>query len=352
MRFSFATSSDAPEVLSLLEAEAAPGNLQLLYTRRDDPVASFTEESPESVTGLIRDDSGRAVAMVTIIPRRMYIGGQVRNVCYITSMKKDPSYTRQINWHRVFSRMDATGSYDAYYCSFIIENDPVRKMFLKRRTHIPYSVALDKYETFIFSPKVRVKDPFPELELCRIAGPEAAAFLTSCGKKHDLFPSLKDSPDISALLDEGIYCLKKDGRIVAAGALWDRRKVKQYYLMECRGIMKLLRLCNPLLSMLGYITLPPDDTMVKFAFLSFMTAEDDSPELLTSLFCRLKAEAQFSYDMIVAGATHSGSEYPVLRKIRAISFTTEINEIVMNGINDKPPAGIDGKSLDLECALL
>ena len=350
MTFSFATSEAAREIIALMEAEAAPGDLSLLYMRRDDPLASMLSESSQSVIGIMRDDEGAVAAMVAIIPMMMYIGGELKNVCYITSMKKSPSYTKNVNWIRVFSAMDATGDYDAYFCSFVEENDPVQQMFIKRRSHIPYSIPLCKYETFIYAPYVRVKDPCPELTLVRCSEKDAGdalQFISERQKHKDLAAG-----EINGLLPEDLYCLKKDGRIVAAAALWDRREVKQYYLKECKGKMRFLRALNPLFSMLGYVKIPPDDTLLKFAFISFLEAEDDSPELMTSLFCRLKEEARKSFDIIVIGASHNSPKYSFCKKIRHISFTTVINEIVMNGVNDKPSAGINGENIDLECALL
>lgn len=355
MVFSFGTSKDAPDVLRLLEDESYQGDLRIIFTRRDDPIASYKAENDGSITGMIRDNEGRAIATMSAIPRQMYIGGELKKTAYLSGLKKDLSYKKMINWRDVFAKMDAAGKYDAYFCCFVGDNDLIIRMLGKKRARLPYTIPVSSFDAFIYSPHVRIKDPHPELEFIKAEADDkdaAVKFINEQGKRHDLFHKLDSVDDVKGLDKADFYCLKKDGKIVAAGALWDRKEVKQYYLKECHGKMKLVRFLNPVLSLIGYIKIPPDNTRVNFAYISFLEAENDDPGLITSLLSRIKEEAKSSYDALFISAAHSSKKHGALKKIRGIRITHHIVQIVMNGINDVPPADIDGENMDIECALL
>lgn len=355
MEFSFGTSKDAPEVLRLLEGESYKGDLSIIFTRRSDPVESLLMESDGAITGVIRDKSGHVIATLSAVPRHMYIGGELKKVAYLTGFKKDLSYNKIINWKTVFSKMNETGNYDCYFCCFVGDNDLIINMLTKRRARLPYTLPICKLEAFIYNPRVKVKDPHPELEFKRATADSinyVLSFISGQGKGHDMFHKLDSVSDIKTLKSEDFYYLTKDGRVVAAAALWNRQSVKQYILKECRGKMKLARCLNPLLSLLGYVKFPPDNTQVNLAYISFAEAENNDPELLTSLLSRIMKEADGKFEAVIIGAVPSSWKHKVYKKIRGISIMHNIAQIVMNGINDNPPADIDGENSDLECALL
>ena len=101
--FAFAGPKDSLGILKIMEADITPGGLQLLYTRRDDPYVSFLKESPDAKVGVIKED-GHIVATLAAIPRRMYIGGVPRKVCYVTNMKRLKEHDMYIYWHEMFGK--------------------------------------------------------------------------------------------------------------------------------------------------------------------------------------------------------------------------------------------------------
>ena len=355
MKYYFATSEDAPDIVRMMDEEAYPGDISLAFSRTDDPVSSLKAENDGAITLIARDDEGSPIAMCGAIPRYMYIGGELKLVGYVTGMRRKKSYKKIINWKKIFSELDSTGDYDAYICCIYSDNDYMLKMMSKKRSKMPYSLPVAKISEFFFSPRVRVKDPHPELEFANVTEKDldqVISFLREQGKRHDLFPKLDSIRDIKGLKPEDLYCLKRDGKVVAATALWDRSDVKQFCLKECRGKMKILRAFNPLLSLLGYVTIPPDDTVIKFAYVAFMESENDDTSLMISLFARIKETARGSYDLLCLSATDAGPKYRAFKKIRGITMSQHIVQLVLKGINDKPAANINGDNMDLECALL
>ena len=355
MSFSYGTSKDAPQVLKLLEGESYKGDLRIIFTRRDDPVESLLKENDGSVTGVVRDSEDRIIATISLIPRQMYIGGELKSVAYITGYKKDQSYKKIINWRKVFLKISEIGYFDACFCCFVGDNDMIIKMLSKRRAKLPHAIPICMLEAFIYNPALKVKDPHPELQFKQgtedsVSG--ITGFISAQGKGRDLFHKLDSVDDIKGLKAEDFYCLIRDGKPVAAAAIWNRQDVKQYYLKECRGKMKLLRCLNPLLSLLGFIRLPADNTKVNLAYISFAEAENDDPGLMTSLLCRILKEAKKDYDAVVISAVPTSKKFTVLKKIRGIRITHYIAQLDMSSINNIPPAAIDGENTDLECALL
>ena len=351
----FAKSEDAPDIVRLMNEEAYPGDLSLAFSRTDDPVASLEAENDGSFTVIARDDDGSPIAMCGAIPRYMYIGGELKLVAYVTGMRRKKSYKKMINWKKIFAEMNSTADYDASICCIYSDNDHMLNMMSKKRGKMPYSLPIAKTTELFYSPRVRVKDPHPELEFSNVTEKDldqVIGFLREQGSRHDLFPKLDSISDIKGLKPEDLYCLKRDGKVVAAAAMWDRRDVKQFRLNECRGKMKLVRALNPLLSLLGYVTIPPDDTLIKFAYVAFMESENDDTSLMISLFARMKEAAGGSYDLLCLSTTDAGPKYRAFKKIRGITMTQHIVQIVMQGINDKPAADINGDKMDIECALL
>ncbi|MBR6469445.1 MAG: hypothetical protein IKS84_03605 [Lachnospiraceae bacterium] len=353
MGFEFAAREDAEGILRIMEEDTAPGGLKLLYTRRDDPLSSFLSESHESAVGVIKKD-GRVIATIAAIPRLMYINGRESRVCYVTNMKRLPGVDIQLNWYEMFEKMCKKVNCDIYFCSLITGNDDVERMLGKKRKFMPYSVKMTGYKTYIISPSVKIKAAAAGVEFVRAAKDDEEGlvrFLNENGRKRNLFPVFDKLSDLGDLGADDFYLLKRDGNIVAAGALWDRRNVKQYVLVRCSGIYAWIRRINVIISKLGYITLPKDGQAADFAFISFLTAKDDDAELYRYLLKMICAAAD-DRAMLVTGTDVSNPKYGVLEGIRSVSFTSMINEIIMTNIDKKVPEHFDGGNLELECALL
>ncbi|MCR5507954.1 MAG: hypothetical protein K6F34_04630 [Lachnospiraceae bacterium] len=354
--FEFASSSDAPGILKIMEEDIAPGGLSLLYTRRSDPYASFLEESKESCVGVIKKD-GIVIATIAAIVRNMYICGSKKRVCYVTNMKRIPGSEGYLNWHEMFSRMCERAGADAYFCSLLTGNDDVMSMLHKKRKYMPYAVRITGYRTFIFSPKAgagkRTRDR--DRLVFRRGVPEdeedIVSFLNDHGRKRDMFPAFDKLSDIGDIKADDFFLLAKEGKTVTVGALWNRQNVKQYVLKKCSGIYSLLRRLNFLISRLGYITLPGDDEAADCVFIAFLLAENDDEgyyrEFLNALFKEVPERT-----VLVTGTDTGNPKYPVLDKIRGISFTSELNEVIMTNIDGREPYHFDPGNLEVECALL
>ena len=361
--FAFAGPGDSAGILKIMEEDITPGGLQLLYTRRDDPYASFLAESPEAKIGVVYSD-GRVVATIAAIPRRMYINGRITKVCYVSNMKRLKDCSVNINWYKMFDETCKAVDCEIYFCSLLSDNEAVQKMLHKKRRYMPWSEVMCKYKTYILSPKVRdpvflkmQKGPDKDKGIQLMRGSssdetEIVRYLNAVGRGRNLFPVFDTLSDIGDLRPEDFCLVKRDGRIAAAGALWDRSKVKQYVVKGCHGIYAFLRFLNPILPWLGYIQIPEDDEIAPVAFISFLLADNDDEYLYRCLLNYICTNARGRYSMLVTGNDGNNAKRPILDSLKSVSFETQFNEITMTNMDGKVPKEHDWKCIEAECALL
>ena len=353
-KFGFGVKEDGKGILHIMESNVAKGDIRLLYTRRPDAYASLMEESSKTVIGIFKDDD-QIVGTVTGIPRTMWINGVKKTVCYVTGMKRLGSYPGKINWIEAFQKMYDPLDSDIYYCSIVKENTDVMKMLKKVRKKLPFSVGMDFYRTYIISPTAPAKNPCPELSFIRAGSDDEAAilaFLKKYGQCKNFFPDISSFEEENVPNLEDFYLLKEGEEIKAVGALWDRSHSKQYVVKQYSGRIKLLRILNPVISKIGYIKLPKEDTEVKFAFLSFFLAEDEKADYYRSFLYHVRKEIKKKYEMYVVGTNKHNAKRGVLDEVRSIKFDTELCEVVMTNFRGAERVDMDYHNLEVECALL
>jgi hypothetical protein len=352
--FDLASREDGPGILKVMESDVAKGEIRLLYTRRPNPYDSFKEESKGAVIGVFKKD-GEIVGTVVGVPRDMYLEGKSYRACYVTNMKRLESHNGNLNWILAFNEMYDPLASDMYFCSVVKENTGVLKMLRKVRKNLPYTLDIDGYRTYIISPTAPIKNPCPELSFRR-AGEEDSGklleFIGSLGRKKSLFPLFESFNDENVPKVTDFYMLMEGDEIRAAGALWDKSSSKQYVVKDYSGKVAALRAFNPLISLLGYIRIPPEETEVRFTFLSFFLAEGDEADYYRSFLHHIRGEVRKSYDMFVLGTNEHNPKRPVLDSVRALKFDTQLCEIVMSNFRGAERISFDHKNIEVECALL
>ncbi|MBE6609928.1 MAG: hypothetical protein E7634_04605 [Ruminococcaceae bacterium] len=347
-----ASASDGKELLRILESSAAKGNIELIYTRRPDAYESYMKESGEARVFISRDGE-RAVGTCAEIVREVYIGGEAKKAAYICGLKKDADYEGGVGFGARFIRELQRDDVDFYYCSVVAENTDARKMFEKSRRLLEMN-HISGYKTYIMSPRVRIKAPKREL-IFRQANEsdrrKLIGFLNTEGKKRDMFPVIKTLDEFYNLSAEDFYLLLDGERIVAAAALWKQTEYKQYVVKKYRGIMRLARVANPILSALRYIRLPKENAPLDFPMLSFFLCENDSEEYFRIFLSEIKREIAKAYGMFVIGLNEGHFAFPILEKLPSVSFETNLYEIRFpwSGQKYKSP---DPQRSFFECGLL
>ena len=352
--FDFAVNADAEGILEILESDVAQGAIRILYTRRDNPLESYAKESEKSVVGVIRSN-GRVSATVTCIPRKVYLEEKSCMLSYVTGYKKRKDEKTVINWYDAFEKMYHATECDLYFCSVVTENENVLNMLHKKRKYMPYAIPIDTYYTYIFSPQAHVHGINRKLIFRQAVREDEEAMLCfyhTYGSHKNLFPVI-DSPDFITGLDISDYYILSDGaEILAVGALFDRSDCKQYLVKEYAGYMKLLRILNPLISLLGYVDIPKENVPFSFVFLSFFLAKDDSEIYYRTFLSHILKIAASKYSMVILGTNEHNPKKRILDSVHHISFSTQLNEINLMGISGKDIPQYDKKNIEVECALL
>ena len=347
-----ATPADGKEILRILESSAAKGSIELIYTRRPDAYESYIKDAKDTRVFISRDGE-KAIGTCAELIREVYIGGEACRSAYICGLKKDADYEGSVGFGARFIKDLQQNDIDFYYCSVVAENTDARRMFEKSRLLLEMK-CISGYKTYILSPRVRIKAPKHEL-IFRKANErdrrKLISFLNAEGKKRDMFPVIKTLDEFYNLSAEDFYLLLDGERIVAAAALWKQTEYKQYVVKKYRGIMRLARAANPILSALRYIRLPKENAPLDFPMLAFFLCESDSDEYFRIFLSEIKREIAKDYGMFVIGLNEGNFAFPILEKLPSVSFETNLYEIRFpwSGQKYKSP---DPQSSFFECGLL
>ena len=150
---------------------------------------------------------------------------------------------------------------------------------------------------------------------------------------------------------EDFYLLERNGEIVAAAALWDQTDYKQYVVKKYRGIMKFARLLNPLLSLLGYMKLPPEEQILDYPMLSFFLSLGDNPAYYKAFLNGLNREIRNRNDVYVIGVPQNQIGHKIISRVPSIHFDTVIYSVRFKLANGNS-CSIDPGRLHPECGLL
>jgi hypothetical protein len=283
----------------------------------------------------------------------VYIDGKPRRAGYICGFKKDAEHKGNVGFGTDLVRGLCRDNVDFFYCSVVTENSETKKKFWKKRSIFSMK-ALCRYKTYIINPKVKMKKSSHSFSFRKATKADEKIlleFLQKEGMKKDLFPVFENFESFDNLCVENFYILSDENGIVAAGALWNRTDCKQYIVKRYGKIMKLARIFNPVLSLLGYIKLPRENEPLDFPMLSFVLCRDDNKEYFRTFLNDVKEEVQKNHGIFVIGLPESHFASDVIKGIKSINFETEICEIRFPW-KEREYAEINSNKIFPECALL
>lgn len=346
-----AKKEDGKVLSRLLESPADTGLIRAIYTRRPDAYESYMKESGEPRVFAFRDD-GKIIATCAEITRELYVGGEVRRSGYICGLKRDPDHKGYIRAGSDFFDTLLQPDIDFYYCTVVTENKKAGQIFNKRRKQISFEL-ISSCTTYIMNPKVKIKEDSNQCVFRQATEGDSAAvleFLNREGRKKDLFPVIRAFDDYYDLSIENFYILLDGNEIVACAALWDVSSYKQYTVMEYKGITKLARRLNFLLSLLGYVKLPKENEPLKFPMISFFLSKDDNEEYYKIFFSRIKDEIKKTCQIFVITLPKNHFAVPLLKKLPKITLDSDIYRVRFSAQKDK--VSIDPSNIFTESALL
>ncbi|MGE5294045.1 MAG: hypothetical protein ACM3VT_04400 [Solirubrobacterales bacterium] len=357
-----AGEADSAEILSLMEENALPGDVSLIYTRRPDPYRSFMAEGVEARLMVCRDtQEGRIAALGAGAVHECLIDHRAEKVAYLFGLRFRREYlAKRVMWHLPGAYRSIVehfrGQGVRYFLTVILaDNIPAQRLLTRERTHMPRHTFLGSYHTLIFLTRRRAPS-LPDSYGFRRATPEDRVaiedFLTVEGGRCDFFPSQVGGlfSRHSELSWESFYLLTdRQGSILACGAAWDQVSHKQYINAGYGGKLRWLYLISPLLRVFGYPAMPKPSTTLRFFTLAFWCAKDNRAEYLKSFLGSLAYEAR-DYPYFVMGVPAAHPLGPTLHKWRFLGYDSHIY-LVGDHVMPADVARV-GKSPYLECAWL
>ena len=176
-------------------------------------------------------------------------------------------------------------------------------------------------------------------------------FLKTEGRKKDLFPVIESLDDFYNLYIEDFYILEDDHEIKACGAVWNVSSYKQLMIKKFKGIMKLARLFNPVLSLLAFPTFKKENEPYDYPVLSFFLSKDDDEDCYRILFHRIKNEIRKNYTLFAVGVTSDHPVASVLEKLPKITGNSTICEVRFSD-QEEESISFDTDHIATEFALL
>ncbi|MBR3244659.1 MAG: hypothetical protein IKF90_18545 [Parasporobacterium sp.] len=327
-----ARKEEGPEISRLLESPVDAGLIQAIYTRRPDAYESYMKEFGESRVFVFRKE-GRVIGTCSQIIRNVYVDGKEKRSAYICGLKKDSDYqghlSAGLSFFRTFKRPDI----DFYYCAVVSNNKDAVEKFEKKRDFMSVK-CITTYDTYFINPKVKTKEIKNEYRFRQASVKDTDAlleFLNTEGKKKDLFPVIKSLDDFYNLHAEDFYILEDDHEMKACAALWNTTSYKQLTITKFKGILKLARLLNPLLSLLAFPTFNKENESYDYPILSFFLSKDDNKDYYEIFFHRIKNEIKKNYRVFAVGLTRNHPIASVMKNLPKITGKSTIYEVKLSG---------------------
>jgi hypothetical protein len=357
-----ATAADSAEILSVLEENALPGDVSLIYTRRPDAYRSFLAEGQEAHLLVCRDtQEGRIAGLGAHAVHECFIDQRPEKVVYVFGLR----FRREYLAKRVL--LSLPGAYRSiieqfraqgvrYFLTVVLgDNLPAQRLLTKERARMPRHTFLCPYHTLTFLTR-RGSLSLPDSYAFRRATPQDRAaladFLTAEGARSDFFPAGIENlfgrhPELSW---ESFYLLTdRQGNILACGAVWDQVSYKQYIVAGYGGKLRWLYRVSPLLRPFGYPPMPKPATILRFFILAFWCVKDNHAEYL-KWFLDSLAHTVRDYPYFVVGVPEAHPLGPALNQWRFLGYDSHIY-LVGNHITPDDAARLR-KSPYLECGWL
>jgi len=350
-----ADPAEGDKLLAFIEAEAAKGDLELIYTRRPNPVLSYQKEGRRVSFAVIHDENGVPCFMEVSIVRDCYFHGTETPFTYICGVRKRPGDKNHANMIRAAFDYEMQSA-SAGFCSILDANKSAARIFCgKTRRFFPNLSPLCRYTTFLINPRILAGRANPSYAFAPVGEDdlrEVYSFLEREGKRYEMFPVVKDiEGQFSGLLLSDCFVLRKGGELTAFGALWDQKHYRQYIVRHYGGLYRYLRKAARLVEKIGFVYLPPEGETANVLTLTLVSAKDGDRTAYGELISGLAKEAvRRGCPILAAGMSRNNRYYPLYRRIRAIRFDSTVYTAEKTG--NRMPVPDPAREIHLEVGCL
>ena len=332
---------DTEAIRKLYESISYGGPIDIQFRRGADPYSSLMNEGADAEILLLKSKkSGETIGMGACVINDIYYDGEKKRGGYLNGLKLLPEYQKKVlEGPRAFAYMhkliqDKT---DICYASMLKGAVKTQKMFEKVRRSMPRYVRQCTYTTFCFLPARTAKGL--QLERGNTAG--LNAFFNRLMPKYNLSPAAK----INSIEDKDFITWRADGKIMAACAIHNEQKVKNYYLNGYSGVFRMLRYLPT--RIFGFPSFPKEKETINHATISMLLFDDDVSVNDRARFIKAASSYAREYDMCMVGLAYNDITYSAFKKIRHIKFSSYVYTI-----NWDEPQDLTSRPIYLDISLM
>lgn len=300
-RLTEADLTEAEQIAALLRDAPMDGLIQVALTRDPDPALAARIEGGRHATFLARS-KGALVGMGTRSVRRVFHAGAEANLGYLGQLRTKARACGIKRLRRGFDELRAARRADELpfdLTAIVSDNAPARRLLERGLPGLPAYTELGEIETLV----VPTTDPIwrrsrPAMSASPV--PALVDFVTPLRRHHAahaLAPAWCEqdfrTDATQALIRDDLRVVRRDGEVVAGGALWDQRAFKQVRVMGYRPWLAATRaVVNVGLRAAGQPALPPAGQALPLAYASHLFFADDDLDAATGVIDALRTIAR------------------------------------------------------------
>lgn len=342
-----ATEADSEAIKELYEANDFDGAIRVQFLRNPDVFQSLKNEGEKLVVLLLRDiqKDNRAIGMGVCIIRREYIHRKEKRIGYLTGLKILPVYRKKIRFIPAiyeYLNEQTKDDVDVYYTTILSSNLIAQKMLERKHTNMPGYHYHGDYTTYFFSPKCSSNKSFC---LNRGVTEELKQFYREQLANCDFCPSEIEKYSIPE--DMFFHLHDKTGAIVAACAVWNQQKNKQYKVSGYKGIYRIAPYLP--LKFFGYPRFPKPSSDCNYLTYAFVRAKNNNPEI-AEILIRKTSELFRKSDFLMLGLHKSNPLNVLFGNIRHVKYQSRFYTVSWDKEDDYQQQ--PDSSIGLEVGLL
>lgn len=332
---------DRDGIRRVFESGKFDGDLSIQFLRNPDPLTSMAHDGERTVIIVMEYvETGEIAAVAGCVIRREYVRSEIKRIGYLTGLKLLPKYQKKVfciaDGYR-FMRELTRDDVDLYYTTILSSNTGAIKLLEKKHKNMPAYLYLGEYTTYCIkaggASNVRLTGMTPE---------ERAHLYKAELPTLDFVPA---DTALFGLMDNDFYALRDSaGQILAACAIYDQQKDKQYVVSGYGRKYKLMSLIPTRL--LGYPSFPKAGSTLNYASVAFLYVKNADPKLGRRFLKAVAARAK-RYDLLLLGLFENHPDRALFEKFRHIKFQSRLYEVTWDEPQYSP-----GHPIGLEVSLL
>jgi hypothetical protein len=362
VEFAVATRADEAGLRALLRATPTRGGSVSLGFEREPDYFAGENAGGASDTTIVARREGRVVCMGRCSRRVVYVNGRRREAGYLGGLRLAPGTRGGLAVLRAgyafFARLEAEQPAEFYYTSVASGNARARTVLESGRVGLPKYEALADLTTVAWPVRRGVGSGRNQ---ARVEEPELIEFLDAQARRQAL--AMPWTEETWAVLNrhglgaEDFCVVRREGRIVAAGGVWDQSAWRQTVVAGYAGAAGWLRpVINGFARVAGRPGLPAVGERLRQACVHPLAVAEDATEadvgvLLEKLERRAKA-AGVEW-LIASVATEDALRAVLARRSGAREYATRLYAVTLPGPGTaKVDLELNGQRVRPEAGLL